>query len=115
MSAVRSFQKPRKTPKGASAQWPSVDWEGNNQALTWALIELMRQKDRYRAGIWSRPGDKVVGKKKIHVCTEIAEELLGKDGKYAKYVGADPARYGESVKQKLARYVLLVIGIVYNN
>jgi len=39
----------------------------------------------------------------MHICKEIAEELLGKEEKYAKYVSTDPARYGESVKQKLAR------------
>ena len=102
--------KLRKGPNTKMVHWPSVDWEGDNQALTWALIELMQQKDRYRAGIWSRPGDKTVGKKKIQICTELAQELLSRRPKYVEYLSADPARYGESVKQKLARFVIFSIG-----
>ncbi|KAG0643295.1 hypothetical protein HOY80DRAFT_1095120 [Tuber brumale] len=107
MNSDQTGPKSRKVLKAKIAQWPSVNWEGNNQALTWALIELMEQKDRYRAGIWSQPGDKTVGKKKIHICTELAQELLGKEPRYLEYVRADPTRYGESVKQKLARLAKL--------
>ncbi|KAG0642214.1 hypothetical protein HOY80DRAFT_1108795 [Tuber brumale] len=107
MNSDQTGPKSRKVLKAKIAQWPSVNWEGNNQALTWALIELMEQKDRYRAGIWSQPGDKTVGKKKIHICTELAQELLGKEPRYLEYVWADPTRYGESVKQKLARLAKL--------
>ena len=105
--------KLRKGPRTKEVHWPSVDWEGDNQALTWALIELMQQKDRYWAGIWSRPGDKTVGKKKIQICTELAQELLSKIPKYVEYRSADPARYGESVKQKLARFVIPFKGKYY--
>jgi len=109
VNQTSAVSKLRKGPNAKMVHWPSIDWEGNNQALTWALIELMQQKDRYRAGIWSRPGDKTVGKKKIQICTELAEELLSKIPKYVEYFSADPARYGESVKQKLARFVIFSI------
>ncbi|KAG0134439.1 hypothetical protein HOY82DRAFT_537451 [Tuber indicum] len=76
---MKPGMKLRKEKQEIIVNWPSVTWEGGDQALTWDLIELMQLKYRYWAGIWSRPGDKTVGRKKIPICMEIALELLSKE------------------------------------
>jgi hypothetical protein len=82
---------------------PSVDWEGNDKALTWKLLELLKEHKTIRRGLWPGLSEKTVKSTKAALQRELAHKLLGTLPIYKTHVKEDPSKYGEAMKQKMER------------
>ena len=88
--------------------YSSLSWAAKDRALSWELIQVLKEHDSIRAGVWAKPVDLVQGKTKIEWCERAAFELLKDNAKFGLYVldgeeriQAGIRNYGKSTKSQI--------------
>lgn len=97
------YLKPSAAPERTSTTdtpRPAVDWEANDQAQVYQLLDILLKYDILRRGLWPARGDKSVGRSKALLQREVTRLLLKTLPKYQEHDIVASAKYGDTVKQK---------------
>jgi hypothetical protein len=61
---IKTTTKAAPRPEKKCSKFPKVDWQGNEQHLSFCLLETVEEYDDIRKGLWPRNGEKISQSKK---------------------------------------------------